>query len=113
MPRLELCDEHIEIRNVEEFLVQGPYHGHDGVRRWFAEAFDVISDPRFELDEVIDGGDGETIVTVQRVLGHSGHTGLELHLRWALVWTIRGGKVAFIQGYAGRREALKAAGLRE
>jgi ketosteroid isomerase-like protein len=112
MPPLDLCDEQIQIGNVEEFVVQGPYHGHAGVREWVTDAFDVVNDRRFELDETIDSEDGETVVTVQRALGHSSHTGLKFELRWAAVWTIRGGKVVHIQGYANKRAALEAAGLR-
>jgi uncharacterized protein len=113
MPPLDLCDDRIEIGNVAQFLVQGPYHGHAGVRQWVADAFDVISNRRFELDEAIDTGDGETVVTVQRALGHSSHTGLELELPWAAVWTIRDGKVVRIQGYASKAKALEAVGLRK
>ena len=111
VPPLELCHEDIEIANVEEFIVQGPYHGHDGVRRWVTEAFDVVDDLRFALDEVVDAGDGEHFVTVQRAVGLSRHTGLEFNLRWAAAWTVREGKVARIHGYLRRRDALAAAGL--
>jgi ketosteroid isomerase-like protein len=94
-------------------VVQGPYHGHAGVREWVSDAFDVINDRRFELEEAIDSGDGETVVTVQRALGHSTHTGLKFDLSWAAVWTIRSGKVVRIQGYLTKGAALEAVGLRE
>jgi ketosteroid isomerase-like protein len=113
VPPLDLCDEQIQIGNVKEFVVQGPYHGHAGVREWVTDAFDVISDRRFELEEAIDGGDGETVVTVQRALGHSTHTGLKFDLSWAAVWTIRSGKVVHIQGYLTKGAALEAVRLRE
>jgi ketosteroid isomerase-like protein len=113
MPPLDLCDEQIEIANVEEFVVQGPYHGHAGVRQWVTDAFDVVNDRRFELDEAIDTGDGETVVTVQRALGYSRHTGLKFDLLWAAVWRIRGGKALHIQGYASKGQALEAVGLRK
>ena len=112
-PPLDLCDEQIEIGNVEEFVVQGPYHGHDGVRQWATDAFDVVVDRRFELNEAIDAGDGETVISVQRALGHSSHTGLKFDLKWVGVWTIRGGKVVRIQGYASKAQALEAVGLSE
>ncbi len=91
-------------------MVQGPYNGHTGLRRWVTDAFDVIEDRRFELDEIIDAGDEETVVSVQRALGRASHTGLEVSLRWAAVWTIRGGKAARIQGYATKAQALNAVG---
>ena len=113
LPPLDLCDERIEIGNVAEFVVQGPYYGHEGVRRWVTEAFDVVSERRFQLEEAIDMGDGETVVSVQRALGHSPHTGLPFDLPWAAVWTIRGGKAARIQGYVSKRAALEAVGQPE
>ncbi len=111
LPPLELCDERIVIGNVEEFLVRGDYHGHEGVRQWVDEAFDVLEDRRFELVEATDAGDGETVVSVQRALGRSQHTGLPFDLPWAAVWTIRDGKVAAVQGYLNKAAALRAAGL--
>ncbi len=111
LPPLDLCHEQIEIGNVEEFMMQGPYHGHAGIRQWVADGFDVLDGRRFALDETIDAGDGETVVSVQRALGRSTHTGLDFELRWAAVWTIRDEKVVRIQGYVGKTRALAAAGL--
>ena len=111
LPPLELCEEGIEIVNAEGFMVQGVYHGHRGVGEWVNQAFDVIEDRRVELRDTIDAGDGETVVTTQRIYGRSGHTGLDISLRWAARWTVRQGKVARVQGYLRKREALEAAGL--
>ena len=113
MPTLDVCDESIEIGNVPEFPVQGPYHGHEGVRRWVSDLFDVLEEARLELDEAIDAEDGETVVTVQRVLARTRHTRLPITFRWAAVWTIRAGKVVHLQGYVGKTRALKAVGLSE
>ena len=110
---LNLCDEEIEIRNPPEFPVQGPYHGHDGVRQWAREVWEVIDDLRFEVDEIIEAGDGETVVTVQRTLGRMRQTQLRSDFQWAAVWTIRDGKALRAQGYLSRAEALAAAGLGE
>jgi hypothetical protein len=40
-----------------------------------ADAWEVIDELHIEVDEIIDVGDGETVVTVQRVLGtiHNAH----------------------------------------
>jgi ketosteroid isomerase-like protein len=113
MPPLELCDERIEIGMLREFPVQGPYHGHDGVRRWVQDMFEVIDEPRVELVEIIDAEDGETVVTEQRALGRMRHTQLEADYRWATVWTVKAGNVLGAQGYATKPEALEAAGLPE
>lgn len=108
-PALALSHDDIEIGNLPEFVVQGPYHGHAGVHTWFEDSFDVVVDRRMELEDITELDDGETVVTIQRVTGTSTHTGLAFDLRWAAVWKIRDGKVERIQGYATKGRALKAA----
>jgi hypothetical protein len=110
-PPLELCDGDIEIGNVAEAPVQGPYRGHDGVRRWVTDIFDVIEGPRVQLDESIEANDGETVVTMQRILGRGLHSDVEIDFPWAAVWTVRDGVVLRAQGYATWTEALEAVGL--
>ncbi len=113
LPPLDLCHEQIEIVNVKEFMVQGTYSGHPGVRRWAVENFDVLSEARFDLEEVIDTGDGETLVTVQRAVGQSAHSGLEIDLSWAALWIIRDGTIVRITGYRNKAEAMTAVEERE
>ena len=41
----DLTDENVRIDNIEQPVVKGSYHGHDGLRSWwqdFAEAFEDI-----------------------------------------------------------------------
>jgi hypothetical protein len=79
-----------------------------------ADEWDVIDEPRVEVDEIIDVGDGETVVSVHRTLGRARHTQLNIgDLRWAAVWTIRRAKALRARGYMSRGKALEAAGLRE
>ncbi len=70
-PAPDLCDPAIEIRNWAESPVPGPYHGHEGVRKWFRG----VNDPDiglemqfFELVEVVEV-DEERVVTIQRATG--------------------------------------------
>ena len=104
--------EHIEIGNLPEFVIQGPYRGHADVHKWFEDSFDVVADRRMVIEEAteIDAG---TVVTVQVITGTSTHTGLPFELRWAAVWKISDGKVDRVQGYATRGQAMKAAGARK
>jgi ketosteroid isomerase-like protein len=113
MPPLDLCHERVEISNPPEFPVRGTYHGHDGVRQWITEAFDIIDELRVETDDVIDVGDGETIVMMLRLCGVATHTRIPIDETWAAVWVVREGKLLSAQGYVSRRAALRAAGLRE
>ena len=110
---LELFDEEVEIRNPPEFPLQGPFRGHAGVGIWAREVWEVFSGLHFELEEVIDTGDGETVVSVQRTKGRTRHMQMDTNIQWAAVWTFRARKVLRAQGYMRKPEALEAAGLRE
>jgi ketosteroid isomerase-like protein len=109
--RLDLIDERVEIRNPAEFPVADDYHGHDGVRQWATEVWEVFSELHLEVEEILEAADGETVVSVQRTQGRMRHTNLETDLRWAAVWTIQDGKAVSAHGYMTRREAVEAAGL--
>jgi len=111
--RLDLCDERIEIRNPAEFPVAHEYHGHEGVRQWAVEVWEVFSEIHHELQEIIEADDGETVVSVQRTQGRMRHTQLPVDLLWAAVWTVRDGKALRGQGYMTKVEALEAVRLRE
>jgi ketosteroid isomerase-like protein len=108
---LEFLDEEAEIRNPPEFPLQGPFRGHEGARIWARESWEIFSGLHHELEEVIDAGDGRTVVSVQRVLGRTRHMQLETNLRWAAVWTLLGTKVVSAQGYMRKADALEAVGL--
>lgn len=113
MPSLDLCDEQVEVRNPPDFPVRGSYYGHEGIRQWRADVFDVIDDVNVEAEKLFDVGDGETVVMFLRLRGVAIYTRIPIDETWAAVWTIRVGKVVHAQGYISRREALEAAGLRE
>lgn len=112
MPPLDLCDAQVEISNPPEFPVRGTYRGHEGVRQWRTDAFDVIDELEVETEKLIDVGDGETVVMLLRLRGVASHTRIPIDETWAAVWTIRNGKLLHAQGYISRRDAMRAAGLR-
>jgi ketosteroid isomerase-like protein len=111
--RLDLCHEQMEIRNPAEFPVASEYHGHDGVRQWAIEVWEVFSELHHEVEEIIEAEDGETVVSVQRTQGRMSHTGLKTNFQWAVVWTLRDGKALRAHGYVTKADALKAAGLEQ
>jgi ketosteroid isomerase-like protein len=115
LPPFDLCDEQIEIRNPAGFPGTLVFRGHDGVRQWRAESFDLdtIDHVRVEMDELIEAADGETVVMAVRTLGHSKRFEMDYEVPWAAVWIIRRGKVVYAQGYLHKADALEAAGLRE
>jgi ketosteroid isomerase-like protein len=91
--------------------IRGPYRGHDGLRRWRDDTFDVIEDWRLETDEVIDGDDPDVLVAVHRFVGRTRHTGLPVDFPLACVARFSGGLIIRIDGYRERGEALEAAEL--
>ena len=78
-----------EIRNPPEFPVRGPYIGHDGARQWATEGWEVFSELHHQVEEIIEVGDGETLVSVQRTTGRMRYTDLKVDLQWAAIWSLR------------------------
>jgi ketosteroid isomerase-like protein len=72
--------------------------------------FEVLEDFRVEPEEYIDAGD--KVVVIARNRGTGKGSGVELDQQFAYVWTVQLGRLADLQVYEDRREALEAAGLR-
>jgi ketosteroid isomerase-like protein len=107
----EICDEAILIRNWDESPIRGPYHGHEGLRRWWADFDDAFEDVHVELKEAIPVDD-ERVVTAQHVVGRFRLTGIEVDGPFGAIVTVRDGKILSAIGYASPGRAKKAAGLR-
>lgn len=72
------------------------------------EAFNRIM---FEPVELIDAGE-DKVIAVTRISGRAKLSGVETDLTFAVLYTIREGKIARGREYMARDEALEAAGLR-
>jgi ketosteroid isomerase-like protein len=90
---------------------EGPSSGFDAMRadmeRW-ASAFDELT---VTVEEIIDAGD--QVVVVAHHQGRGRQSGAEVETRFYPVYTLREGKVARVDEYTERAEALEAAGLSE
>jgi ketosteroid isomerase-like protein len=114
MPPLSLCDDKIELDNGRDFPVGGLFRGHEGVRRWRDQMFEIVEDARVEPEKIVDvHGDGKIVLMLLRATGKASYTQLEMEVEWAAIWTIRDGKVLRCQGYLNRADALRAAGVSE
>ena len=89
----------------------GVFSGLDAMRRYWGEWLDMFEEARNEPDELIDTGD--RVVAVQHASGRSRRNGLPVDLHYAVVYTLRDGKIIRGREYATRAEALKAVGLEE
>jgi ketosteroid isomerase-like protein len=109
----EYWTDDIDHRAIEGALDdRGPMHGKEAVRDYLQDWLDMFDDFTVEPVELIDAGDDQ-VVGVLRVSGRAKLSRVETDLTYAVVYTIRDGKIARGREYTTRNEALEAAGLRE
>src|SRR5688500_17733137 len=89
----------------------GVYHGHEGLRSLFSEFHEVWGEINFDYEELIDARKQVISVVTRHVHGRA--SGIALDQPFALLWTLREGKVARVVWFRSRSEALEAAGLSE
>jgi ketosteroid isomerase-like protein len=107
---LELADDEVEVET-RLVAMEGGYHGHDGVRRWWRDFLDVFPDYIVEVVEVQDLGD----VTLGHLRGRGHGTAsatpvVETYwqpIRW------REGRCVWWRNLPTEAEALEAAGRLE
>jgi len=108
---LALVDPHMEFTPYV-VAMEGGYQGHDGVRRWWQELFEVFPDWHGEPMEVRDLG-GLTLAAL-RLEGRGGESGTPVEqMLWQLAEWSTDGKVVRVGHYSSEAEALEAAGLTE
>jgi ketosteroid isomerase-like protein len=105
-----LTDDDVEVvpRMVS---MEGSYHGHDGIRHWWENLFEVWPDLAIEVVEVRDFGD--STLAAMRTHGH----GAGSDIPWdETVWQVarwRRGKCVWWRNFDTRAEALEAVGRSE
>ena len=85
------------------------YHGHDGIRRWLGDWGAAWSSFTMEPEEYIDAGD--CVVVIVRMRATGARSGIEVDRQDGLVYRLAHGRVARLDYYNSRRQALEAAGL--
>ncbi len=110
-PRMsEFLHPEVEFDLSRNIMNPDVYRGYEGFERLVGVIEDVWDDFRFEVHDLIDGGD--QVVAEVSVLGTGRGSGVETEMRIFNVWTLRDGKVARLAGgYRERADALDAAGL--
>ena len=138
----DLTDENVRIDNIDQPVVKGAFHGHDGLRRWWQDFTESLADIHHE---VLDSTalDARRVLTEIRSQGHfretwesawlephefieagdlvvvpgtqhvKGRGGIEVVARGAFVWTIRNGAIERMVMYQEKEDALEAVGLSE
>ncbi len=94
-----------------EFGGKRRYPGLDGLRAFLLDWTAPWVTYRIETEEAIDLG--ERVLLLNHDRGRPKGSTREISGRLAAVWTIREGKIAHLDAYTTRADALKAVGLSE
>ena len=98
--------------DAEAFLEWGTFKGRAAVGEWFANWFRTFEPGyHFDIEETRDLGN--TVLLIARHHGRGRASGVEVHGRTGYLYGLRGGKIARVELYPNRAEALEAAGLSE
>ena len=82
------------------------YHGHDGVRRYFAGFDGMIEDVRYEATELIAAGD--RVLAVAHMSGRGVSSGVDVGLDAFVVHELADGKVVRVRPYPDLESARAA-----
>ena len=109
----EFWDPDIDWRAAEGALDDvGEMHGPVAVRRHIQDWIDTFDDFSVVVEELRDVGD-DRVLTIQSLKGRAKLSSTETDMRYAMVSTVRDGKVVRGREYLRVEDALEAAGLRE
>ena len=86
------------------------YHGHEGVRKWWANLTATFDEFEASIDEVRD--QGEVVLALGRLRARF-RSGITLDTEVGWVFRFRNGLAVWGRAYQSHAEALEAAGLRE
>lgn len=108
----DLLDPDIEWRAVEGALDDvGEMRGQEVVRAYMRDWYEAFDGLAVEPEEIIDVGDGQ-VIAMQQLTGRGKTSGVETHLRYAVVYTVRNGRLVRAREYISRERAVEAVGLR-
>jgi ketosteroid isomerase-like protein len=101
----------IELANFQESPIPGPYNGHEGLRRWREDLFEVVEEARFEIDELTDADEAGAVVARVRITGRARFTGIAIEAPFSITAWFREGLIHRSVGYRNHADALEAAGV--
>jgi len=104
-------DVELDASRLEAVWITGVYRGHEGLRAFFREWNEAWEGIDYSYEELIDAGD--QVVSIVTRHGRGRASGVEVERPFALVWTVRDGKVVQVVWFLVRSDALEAAGLSE
>jgi ketosteroid isomerase-like protein len=105
---LEQLDEEIEVCTPPELPNAGTYRGHQGFLQWLGQWDEAWEEFRLEIERIDFVGDRCGVVTV-RQFGRGAGSGVEVEMRIAQLYEMRGDKAARLHYYPDRETAVAAA----
>jgi ketosteroid isomerase-like protein len=113
-PFFDLLDDDVEVDTTAVRVI--PDHperirGRDAVIEFYRHYWGTWDDYVLEPVEIVDAGEGRVVVGHYE-RGRGKGSGAPFERRWAVVWTLRAGKLARLQFFDTREDALAAAKLR-
>ncbi len=105
-----MADPEVEFINPEHALEPGTRHGHDGLRAGLGAMLEVFEDLRFEPERVVENGDH--VVAFGNFWARGRGSGMEVGpTTFAVLATLRDGKMVRYEWFIEAEEALRAAGI--
>ena len=92
--------------------VEGGYHGHDGVRRWWDELLAMVPDYTVGVEEVRELRSDLTLAEL-RIRGHGAGSRAPIDQKLSQIIQWWGPKAVRLESILSETEALEAVGLRE
>ena len=102
----DLVDQRIEVHD-HDTPDQGAYRGHAGVERWLSDWGDAWAEWSIDPEEFVDAGNA--VIVVIRMHAKGMGSGVELDRQDALVYRFRNDKIARIDYYNSKEQAVEAA----
>jgi ketosteroid isomerase-like protein len=106
----DLFDPDVELFNIRESPLPGPYRGYEGLREWRKGVFEVVEEGRFEIDDLTDVDEAGLVIYKIRLRGRARHTGIEIDIGWTNVNWFREGRIFRSESFTNHAQALDAAG---
>ncbi len=95
---------------VHSGMTDATYHGHDGLRRYFAEIDDQFEGWHLSIDEFRDAAE-DRLLALGTVHFRGRASGVESDQPVAWLWTFAGNQVTEVRAIPDRAQALEVAGL--
>jgi ketosteroid isomerase-like protein len=97
-----------EIYGAPGLINSGTYRGFDGFQQWIKEWEDAWGEVRYELQDVIEVGDGLVVIPAHIVAKGAG-SGVETDNVFGWMFQFRDGRVVRFHAYGSVDEAMEAA----